>query len=80
MTKHVNVKEFGVRFLEPHTRKKQQLNLDDQHSIVDKDDLFRIIDFFRLNQDVVDHFNNFNSGYHIKLLHDNIGTINKQKG
>ena len=70
MVKFVRTEEFGIRFLEPHTRKEQKLNLDGDHSIVDKDDLFRVIDFFRLNPDVVDHFNHFKSGDHIKLMHD----------
>ena len=57
--RRINTKEFGIRFLEPHIRKQQKLGLDDTHSIVDKDDLFLVIDFFRVNPDVVEHFNCF---------------------
>ena len=66
----MKTEDFGIRFLEPHTRTEQKLNLDDQHSIVDKKDLFSVIDFFRVNPDIVDQFSKFSSGYHLKLASD----------
>ena len=45
-------KKLGINFLHTHPNKEKQLNLDKSHVIVDRDELYKLYDWFHLNLEI----------------------------